>query len=90
MRYDLRREPHPLSTNESVTRRLYDIGQLSLPGIGSPRHIRRLADSGGMPAPIKRGALLRWPSQTGDPMTGIHDWIVAHGPACRSNRGAVR
>jgi predicted DNA-binding transcriptional regulator AlpA len=90
MANDLRREPNPLSTNESVTRRLYDIGQLSLLGIGSPRHIRRLADSGRMPAPIKLGALLRWPSQTGDPLTGIHDWITAGCPDCRSLRRAAR
>lgn len=86
----IRREPNPLPTSESVERRLYDIEQLSLLGIGSPRHIRRLADSGRMPAPIKLGALLRWPAETGDPMTGIHNWISAGCPDCRSQRGAAR
>ncbi|HUY32963.1 MAG TPA: helix-turn-helix domain-containing protein [Pirellulales bacterium] len=26
----------------------------------SPRHVRRLADAGRMPAPVKLGALIRW------------------------------
>jgi hypothetical protein len=82
-----RREPNPLSTSESVERRIYDIGQRSLLGMGSTRHIRRLSDLGRMPAPVKLGALLKWPAETGDPMTGIHDWISAGCPDCRSNRG---
>jgi predicted DNA-binding transcriptional regulator AlpA len=69
---------------------LYDIGQLSRLGLGSSRHIRRLTDAGRMPAPVRLGALLRWPARTGNPLTGIHDWIAAGCPDCRSLRRAVR
>ena len=43
----------------------------------SQRHIRRLTDAGRMPAPVRLGALLRWPARTGC-------------PDCRSLRRAVR
>ena len=56
----------------------------------SQRHIRRLTDAGRMPAPVRLGALLRWPARTGNPLTGIHDWIAAGCPDCRSLRRAVR
>jgi predicted DNA-binding transcriptional regulator AlpA len=67
---------------------LLDIDQVSELGVGSTRHIRRMADSGRMPAPVKLGALLRWRVETGDPMTGIRDWIQAGCPSCRQTRGA--
>ena len=35
----------------------------------SPRHARRLADTGRMPRPVKLGALVRWNRQV------IEDWI---------------
>lgn len=74
----------------TVTPALYDIVQVSKLGLGSTRHIRRLADSGRMPAPIKLGAILRWRVETGDPMTGIRDWIMAGCPDCRQQRRAGR
>ena len=43
----------------------------------SVRHVRRLADSGRMPAPVRLGALIRFRRSTGDPTTGIADWIAA-------------
>lgn len=48
----------------------------------STRHVRRLADSGRMPAPLRLGALLRWRDRTGDPTTGIRDWLQAGCPRC--------
>ena len=49
----------------------------------SPQHARRLADAGKMPRPLKLGALLRWRRSTGDPMTGLQDWLAAGCPSCR-------
>jgi excisionase family DNA binding protein len=52
----------------------------------SPRHIYRLADRGGMPRPVRVGALVRWRRATGDPTTGIEDWIANGCPSCREGR----
>jgi len=49
----------------------------------SPRHVYRMADAGRMPRPVKLGALVRWRRCTGDPATGIEDWIAAGCPSCR-------
>jgi excisionase family DNA binding protein len=49
----------------------------------SARHIYRLADMGRMPRPVKLGALVRWARTTGNPATGILDWIAAGCPNCR-------
>jgi excisionase family DNA binding protein len=43
----------------------------------SARHVYRLCDSGKMPAPVRLGSLVRWRRATGDPATGIEDWIAA-------------
>ncbi len=40
----------------------------------SPRHIRRLAAAGRMPAPVKLGTLIRWPRRA------LQDWIAAGCP----------
>jgi len=49
----------------------------------STRHVYRLTDSGCCPKPVKLGALNRWRERTGDPTTGIADWIEAGLPKCR-------
>jgi len=49
----------------------------------STRHVYRLADAGRMPRPVKLGALVRWPRSTGNPHTGILDWIADGCPNCR-------
>jgi predicted DNA-binding transcriptional regulator AlpA len=49
----------------------------------SARHIYRLADRGAMPRPVKLGSLVRWRRSTGDPMTGLDDWLAAGCPSCR-------
>ena len=57
----------------------------------SPRHVYRMSDSGRMPRPVRLGALTRWPAHTGDPSTGVEDWVSAGCPACRQARkGGVR
>ena len=61
---------------------LYDIEQLSALGLGSTRHIRRLVDAGKAPQPLRLGKSLRWRVETGDPTTGILDWIQAGCPRC--------
>ncbi|GAB5517221.1 helix-turn-helix transcriptional regulator [Rhodopirellula baltica] len=51
----------------------------------SARHVRRLADSGRMPRPIKLGTLSRWPRFI------IEDWIAAGCPNVRNTaKGAKR
>jgi len=56
----------------------------------SARHVRRMADSGAMPRPVKLGAsLVRWRAETGDPMTGIRDWLDAGCPSCRHPKGGA-
>jgi excisionase family DNA binding protein len=49
----------------------------------SPRHVYRLADSGGMPPPVRLGALVRWRRDS------IEGWIAG---GCRPMRkpGASR
>lgn len=49
----------------------------------SPRHVYRLADRGAMPRPIRIGGLVRWRLRTGNPETGILDWLEAGAPSCR-------
>jgi excisionase family DNA binding protein len=43
----------------------------------STRHVRRLADSGRIPHPVKFGALLRWIK------TDVDQWIAGGCPNCR-------
>lgn len=47
----------------------------------SPRHVRRLADTGRMPRAAKLGSLIRWPRHV------IDQWILAGCPDCRSREG---
>jgi predicted DNA-binding transcriptional regulator AlpA len=54
----------------------------------SPRHVYRMADAGKMPRGLKLGQLVRWRRVTGDPRTGITDWILAGCPSCREKGGA--
>jgi excisionase family DNA binding protein len=53
----------------------------------SPRHVYRMTDAGRMPRPVRLGALVRWRRSTGDPATGIEDWIAA---GCPSSGRATR
>jgi excisionase family DNA binding protein len=52
----------------------------------SARHVYRLADRGAMPRPVRLGSLIRWRRSTGNPMTGLEDWLQAGCPSCRGDR----
>lgn len=61
---------------------LVDIGQLAaLLGGCSTRHVRRLADAGRMPRPMKLGALVRWRR------ADILSWIAAGCPCVATSGG---
>jgi predicted DNA-binding transcriptional regulator AlpA len=64
-----------------VTAELLDVKAVSALGVGSTRHVFRLAESERMPAPVKIGALVRWRRQE------IIDWISAGCPAVGSPKG---
>ena len=80
----------PSDDRLAVSQLLYDINQLSAEGLGSPRHIRRMVDSGRMPASVRLGRLIRFRMETGDPTTGIRDWVNAGCPDCRHVRKTGR
>ena len=48
----------------------------------STRTVRRMADSGQMPRPVKLSSLVRWRAHTGDPQTGVQDWLTDGCPRC--------
>lgn len=50
----------------------------------SPRHVRRLADSERMPAPLHLGALVRWPREE------LLEWIAEGCPTCTKGRRQPR
>ncbi len=50
----------------------------------STRHIRRLADAGRMPQPVKLGSLVRWRR------TDVMDWIEGGCQPIRPTKGAAR
>ena len=52
----------------------------------STRHVRRMADAGLMPRPVHVGRLVRFRLRTGNPMTGVLDWIEAGCPSCRPTK----
>jgi len=48
----------------------------------SPQHVRRMADAGRMPRPVRLGSLLRWRR------CDLDGWLNAGCPSCRQDRGA--
>ena len=48
----------------------------------SPRHVRRMADSGAMPRPIHLGRLVRWRR------ADVDQWLAAGCPSCRPTKKA--
>jgi excisionase family DNA binding protein len=48
----------------------YDTGDVATLLKSSSRHVRRLADGGKMPPPLRIGRLIRWPKAT------IDDWLA--------------
>lgn len=68
---------------------LLDIRQIAEFLSCSLRHVQRQTDSGQMPRPLHIGRLLRWRARTGNPMTGLHDWVDAGCPSCRSLKKVI-
>ncbi len=50
----------------------------------SPRTVRRMADSGAMPRPLKLASLVRWRR------SDIDRWLADGCPSCRSGRRSAR
>ena len=48
----------------------------------SPQHVRRLADAGKMPRPLRIGTLCRWRR------ADLDLWLSQGCPSCRQDRGA--
>ena len=72
-----------MPATEAPTAELLDVRAVAALLDCSPRHVYRMSDGGKMPPPIRLGALIRWRRQTGDPATGIVDWIRAGAPRVR-------
>jgi excisionase family DNA binding protein len=60
---------------------LLDVGAVAELLNCSPQHVRRLADAGRMPRPLRIGSLCRWRR------TDLDAWLAAGCPSCR-DRGA--
>ena len=68
----------------SLSQGTYDVNAIAdLLGC-STRHVRRLADSGGMMRPIHIGRLVRWRKDD------VDDWLAAGCPSCRNGKGGAR
>ena len=50
----------------------------------SPRHVYRMSDAGRMPAPVRVGALVRWPRAV------IDSWVADGCPPVRVPKGGAR
>ena len=74
-------------TPADASAKLLDVQAVAEMLVCSARHVYRLSDSGRMPAPVKLGTLVRWRRSTGDPRTGLQDWIDAGCPSCRKGAG---
>ena len=72
------------------TAALFDVVAVAALLSCSTRTVRRMADSGQMPRPVRISSLVRWRAESGDPMTGLRDWLAAGCPSCRPARGAGR
>jgi excisionase family DNA binding protein len=60
---------------------LLDVGAVAELLNCSPQHVRRLADGGRMPRPLRIGTLCRWRR------TDLESWLAAGCPSCRQDRG---
>jgi len=63
----------------AVDAELLDVGAVAtLLGGCSPRHVRRLADAGRMPRPVRLGSLVRWRRAE------LEAWIAAGCPSAQA------
>jgi len=63
---------------------LLDVASVAALLAVSARSVRRMADSGAMPRPLKLGSLIRWRK------ADVDAWLAAGCPSCRPGRGAGR
>lgn len=78
-------DPATLSFNQS---RMVDIQHLSdVTGLSKPT-LWRHHEAGLIPAGCKIGRAVRWRLRTGDPKTGLLDWLEAGCPTVRCNSPA--
>lgn len=63
---------------------LIDVNEVAAKLSCSTKHVRRMADAGRCPPPIRLGSLQRWNRKV------IDDWIAAGCPAVRHVRSAAR
>jgi prophage regulatory protein len=63
-----------------VTGELLDTREVAAMLRCSPRTVRRLADAGAMPPPVKLGGLVRWPRKV------VVEWIESGCPRARTPR----
>lgn len=75
------------SANVSESATLLTVRQVAALLGCSARHVYRLSDRGAMPRPVKLGNLVRWNRRTGDPATGIEDWIAG---GCKPSRAGAK
>lgn len=66
---------------ESSSLQMIDVAELSrITGLSRPT-IWRYHESGAIPRGFKIGSTVRWRLRTGDPGTGIEDWLNAGCPS---------
>lgn len=68
--------PLPQHVTDTGDAQLLNIERVAQLLICSPRHVRRLADRGAMPAPVRLGHLVRWRA------ADIDSWISNGCPDC--------
>ncbi len=73
-----------ISPEKLTGRRLGDVGNVAGKLSCSVCRVYRLADAGGMPAPLRLGSLIRWD------LDAIDAWIADGCPSCRNMKGAGR
>jgi prophage regulatory protein len=69
-----------MDRQSEMTSELLDVRQVAELLRCSPRTVRRLADAGAMPPPVRLGGLVRWPRQV------VTQWIADGCPRVRTPR----
>lgn len=75
-----KRDARRLNLTDGNGRALTDVEGVAEMLFVSSRHVRRMADAGRMPPPIRLGGSLRWPIRL------IEDWIADGCPNCKGRR----
>lgn len=73
-------EPESPSNRPPPLGPLIDVNSVAFLLACSTKHVRRMADAGRCPAPIRLGGLVRWHRKT------VEDWIAAGCPPVRTAR----